>query len=166
MPHLNEADLEAVTDALGRTPQGVIDVPVRRRNGLPVVITCYPLREDRGEMTPFPTFYWLVDPELCKQLADLERQGVVRQVEQQLAADNDLLAAYHEDHRRYIADRLQALPPVDRIRAGILKSRGIAGISDFNYVKCLHAHYAHHLVDRNTVGEILEADYGITQPTL
>jgi len=136
----------------------ILSVPARDQAGNPRVIAVYPLMEQAGRMVPFPTYYWLVDPVLHKQLADLERQGAVKQTEQLLQDDPSLMQQYHNDHRRYIQQRLSALPPIDRIRAGDLKTKGIAGIADWNTVKCLHAHAAHDLADPqgNIVSKLIQ----------
>ncbi len=164
MPAVAPDDLDFITQALGQAPVGLLGVAARRPDGQPAVITTYPLREHAGRMVPFPTFYWLVCPDLQHTLSDLERQGTIKAIEARLQEDADLLAAYHNDHRRYIAQRLEALPPIDRIRAHELKTLGIAGIADWSRVKCLHAHTAHHLADPdgNTVAKLLIAEHSLT----
>lgn len=159
---VTESDLAYIEQTIKRKPTvPVLAVPARDDAGNPRVIAVYPLMEQAGQMVPFPTYYWLVDPVLHKQLANLERQGVVKQIEQILQDDEELMQRYHNDHRRYINQRLSALPPIDRIRAGDLKTKGIAGIADWNTVKCLHAHLAHELSDPegNTVAQIIHTRF-------
>ncbi len=158
-----DEDLRVVADALGRVPDGrIVEVPVRRE-GQPSVVTVHPLIERAGAIEPFPTLYWLVDPDLCRRISQFEAAGMITDIQQRIVNDADLRDQYRSDHHRYIAQRLSWMPPVDRIRAGVLKSRGIAGIADFNQVKCLHAHVAHHLADEegNTVARILDDLVGL-----
>lgn len=126
----------------------------------------YPLRRAKdGALTPFPTIYWLTDPALDKALADLERRGAIAELEALLGGDETLMRRYHDDHRRYVDRRWMMLTPDDRaaVEASDSLARafagGVAGIADFSTVKCLHAHVAHHLADRNTVAELLIERY-------
>ncbi len=79
--------------------------------------------------TPFPTAYWLACPRLIRAVADLESAGGVRALEQRLADDEDLAAAFDEAFARH-----QALRPEFRL--------GIGGVRAARRVKCLHAHVA------------------------
>ncbi len=126
------------------------------------VQTVYPLRRDAADNpTPFPTIYWLSDPALDREIADLERRGTVGQIEAMIRQDHDLLQSFHDDHVRYRAARWAMLTPDDRALVEASPSLlrtfqgGIGGIADFTTVKCLHAHIAHHLADHNTAAAML-----------
>jgi hypothetical protein len=95
----------------------------------PVVIRNAPLLDDG---TPMPTRFWLVGPDLRRQVDRLESAGGVRQAE--AAVDPVLLV---DAHRRYAQEREGALPPT---WTGPRPSGGVAGTR--RGVKCLHAHYA------------------------
>ena len=125
-------DVAAVTELLGRSPQGAFDVVVRHPDGRPVVIRNAPLL---GDGTPMPTRYWLVDEELRRAVSGLEASGGVRAAA--AAVDPDELAAAH---RRYAAERDAALPDG---HAGPRPAGGVGGTRQG--VKCLHAHLAWHL---------------------
>ncbi|MEM7626356.1 MAG: DUF501 domain-containing protein [Planctomycetota bacterium] len=124
--------------------------------------TVYPLRLTADDTpTPFPTIYWLTDPGLDHQLAELERQNFVGQFEQRLAKDAQLMAAYHADHAAYRDTRWAMLTAEDRatVEASPSLTRsfrsGIAGIANFDTVKCLHAQHAYHLARREAGGTTL-----------
>ena len=124
--------------------------------------TVYPLRYTAdGTPTPFPTIYWLNDAELLHRLSELERQNHVGRFEQRLAEDAELMTAYHADHAAYRDARWAMLTAADRavVEASPSLSRsfrgGIAGIANFDTVKCLHAQYAHHLAVRDRGGTTL-----------
>ena len=130
------ADVAAVTELLGRTPQSDFEVAVRDPDGAPMVIRNAPFLDDG---TPLPTTYWLVDPDLSRAIARLEAD-----------VDPDELAAAHA---RYAAERDAAIPAD---HAGHRPSGGVGGTR--LGVKCLHAHYAWHLAGGDDpVGQWIEA---------
>lgn len=130
--------------------------------GYPAVIRVAPLLKENKKLEPFPTLFWLTCPILREQLARLEEQGVIAQLEGEIARDPELYRCYEKDHQRYAHERFSLLSPKEREfleKRGwleALRDRGIAGIADFRSVKCLHAHYAHHLARRSTIGRWLE----------
>lgn len=144
---LTEADLAAVTDQLGRPPRGDCRVAARCPAGHVAVLETRAL----SGRPPFPTLYWLTCPTLRRAIADLERRGVIADLDARLADDGALRDALAVDHDDYVN------------RRGSMPDRGIAGMRHLASVKCLHAHYAHHLASRNVIGAILERDYGITR---
>ncbi len=129
-------DHEKVEALLGRSPEGEFDVVVRDAHGDPVVIRNAPvLRNGR----PMPTRYWLVGEVLRRRVGQLEAAGGVRQADADVDPD-ELEAA----HSRYRAERDAAIPS-DHV--GPVPSGGVGGTR--RGVKCLHAHYAHHLAGGN-----------------
>lgn len=123
-------EVAAVTELLGRAPQGDFDVVVRDAAGAPVVIRNHPLLHDG---TPMPTRYWLVGAGIREAIGRLEAAGGVKQAE----ADVDP-GALRRAHDAYAAERDAALPPGHE---GPRPSGGVGGTRQG--VKCLHAHYAH-----------------------
>jgi len=126
---LSPTDLDAVTELLGRVPNGNFTVVVRRKDGRPAVIANDPHLRD-GE--PMPTRYWLVDPEIRALVGRLESHGGVRSAESAVEVD-----ALRRAHARYAAER-DALIPTDW--PGPRPHGGVGGTR--NGVKCLHAHVA------------------------
>ena len=123
------ADVERVTQLLGREPRAEFEVVVRSDDGEPAVIRNAPLLADG---TPMPTRYWLVAPELVRSVSRLEADGGVRAAT--AAIDPDVLAAAHAE---YASERAAALP---EDWTGPLPFGGVGGTRVG--VKCLHAHYA------------------------
>jgi len=126
------ADVERVTEMLGRPPRAEFEVVVRSEAGEPAVIRNAPLLADG---TPMPTRYWLVAPDLVRAVSRLEADGGVREAE--ATVDPAALAAAHE---AYASDRNAALPDT---WAGPRPFGGVGGTRQG--VKCLHAHYAWYL---------------------
>jgi hypothetical protein len=133
------ADAEVVTRQLGRPPRGLRRVAHRCPCGLPDVVETAPRLADGA---PFPTLYYLTCPRATAAVGRLEAAGVMRQMQQRLATDPELRAAYQAAHRDYLARREEAarasgvppLPPGTQ-SAGGMPAR----------VKCLHALTAHEL---------------------
>jgi hypothetical protein len=133
------ADAEVVALQLGRPPRGLRRVAHRCPCGLPDVVETVPRLSDGA---PFPTLYYLTCPRAVAAVARLEAAGVMRQMQQRLAADPELRAAYQAAHHDYLARRdmaaraagVEPLPPGTQ-SAGGMPAR----------VKCLHALAAHEL---------------------
>ncbi len=122
-----------VTRLLGRRPQGSFAVALRRDDGHPVVLANEPLL-DSGR--PMPTRFWLVDRRLVKAVGKLESIGGVKAAEAEVDP-----RALEAAHARYAAERDARIP------AGHTGPRPFGGVGGTRTgVKCLHAHYANHLV--------------------
>jgi uncharacterized protein len=143
-----EADVQTLTELLGRPPRADFEVVVRGDRGEPVVIRNSPLLDDG---TPMPTRYWLVDPAVSVRVARLESTGGVRAAE--AAVDAAELGAVHD---RYAAERDAAIA---ENHAGPRPSGGVGGTR--RGVKCLHAHYAYYLAGGDDpVGRWVEEHLG------
>ena len=136
--------------------------------GSPPVVSVDPLVEPRrgeGPPEPFPTRFWLTCPVLAERISRLEAEGLVDRLEEEMAADPALAARVREDHARYAAERDAALGGAarkDAQRRGLadlLRTAGVGGVRDPRHLKCLHAHYAHHLARGNAVGALLDERY-------
>ena len=156
---VSEEDREAVRRQLRKDPGEFLRVVARNRRGEPAVIEYYPLRrEPDGTLHPFPTLWWLTCPDIDRDLAVLENQGWIRRLQSLMREDEAFREAVHADHRRYIEQRWQRLSPAHRelVRERgwerLFLNNGIGGIADWDYVKCLHLHFAHHLADGSTLG--------------
>lgn len=123
---------DKVTELLGRKPTTLYEVVIRSPQGEPVVIRNSPFTKTG---VPMPTLYWLVDPELTRQVSTLEAGGGVRQAER--AIDPALI---EKAHQQYTAERDAEISPS---HSGPRPSGGVAGTR--TGVKCLHAHYAYFL---------------------
>jgi uncharacterized protein len=133
------ADLAAVEQQLGRPPRGVLGVAHRCPCGAPDVVETAP-RLDDG--TPFPTTYYLTCPRATGAVSTLESSGLMREMQDRLATDEDLRAQYEAAHRDYLARRTALataagldVPEIDGISAGGMPNR----------VKCLHVLVGHAL---------------------
>ena len=131
---LSAEDTAAVARQLGRAPRGAVRVAHRCPCGQPDVVMTRPRLPDG---TPFPTLYYLTCPRAAAAIGTLESSGLMREMEQRLAADTDLATAYRGAHEAYLAERaaLEQVGEIDGVSAGGMPSR----------VKCLHVLVAHAL---------------------
>ncbi|UNX55603.1 DUF501 domain-containing protein [Georgenia sp. TF02-10] len=131
---VSEQDLAVLTEQLGREPRGVVAVAARCRCGRPTVVRTAPRLPDG---TPFPTSYYLTHPAAVRAVSTLEAGGVMAEMNERLAADAGLRAAYAAAHEDYLARRAELghVPEIDGVSAGGMPTR----------VKCLHALLAHTL---------------------
>lgn len=125
-------DVAAVQAQLGRLPRSIHEVGHRCPCGNPDVVTTEP-RLDDG--TPFPTTYYLTCPRAASLIGTLEASGLMKEMSERLASDEDLAVRYRGAHDAYLAarDAIAAaagldVPEIAGISAGGLPDR----------VKCLH----------------------------
>lgn len=182
------SDLDVITRQLGYRPTNYVCVSARKiKSGEPIAIQTYPLeggarrRQKKAQQsvtgssaclwlgTPFPTLYWLTCPDISKCIANLERQGLVKMIEQELRDNPKMAATLMLAHEDYAARRWQSLSrahqeqltgseqsssslsTMQRMR-DMLQYSGIAGSNltatttdgGTPAVKCLHTHYAHY----------------------
>lgn len=111
--------------------------------------------------TPFPTVYYLTCPKATGAIGTLEAGGMMAEMQERLATDPELAAAYRRAHELYLADR-EALGHVEEIA-------GISAGGMPNRVKCLHVLAGHALAAGpgvNPLGdEVLAAIGAWWQPT-
>ncbi len=131
---LRPGDDGAVAAQLGRAPRGVAAVAHRCGCGLPAVVATRPRLPDG---TPFPTTFYLTCPRAASLVGALESSGLMREMTERLAADEELAAGHRAAHEDYLARRavLGEVPELAGTSAGGLPDR----------VKCLHALLGHAL---------------------
>jgi hypothetical protein len=129
---IDPSDLSAIEAQLGREPRAIHEVGHRCPCGNPDVVTTEP-RLPNG--TPFPTTYYLTCPRAASRIGTLEGSGRMKEMQDRLADDPELAAAYRSAHQRYLAARAelaeevgQSVPEIEGISAGGMPER----------VKCLH----------------------------
>lgn len=143
--HATEADIQAMTEQLGRPVRDVVGVSARCGCGQPAVVVTKP-RLANG--TPFPTFHYLTHPDATIAMSRLEAAGAMVQLQERLA-DPGVAAAYQRAHEAFLAERAEHgdVPEIEGISAGGMPTR----------VKCLHALLAHSLAAGPGVNPIGDA---------
>ena len=131
-------DVEVVSTQLGRQARDIVAIAARCVCGNPTVVQTAPRL---GDGTPFPTTYYLTHPGATAALSTLEASGLMAELQQRLADEPELAAAYLKAHEAYLADRAELessagdVPEIAGISAGGMPVR----------VKCLHALAGHSL---------------------
>jgi hypothetical protein len=131
---VDDQDLSAVHEQLGRVPRGVAAVAHRCPCGYPDVLATEPRLPDG---TPFPTTYYVTCPRLTGAISTLETSGMMRDMTERLGSDPQLAAAYAGAHEDYLRrrDELGQVPEIAGVSAGGMPTR----------VKCLHVLIGHSL---------------------
>lgn len=147
------ADIDTVSEQLGRPARGVVGIAARDSQGVPAVVATAPRLEDG---TPFPTFYYLTHPEAVKAASRLEAEGKMVEYNELLLEDAQIAEMYRAAHEAYIADRdsIAQVPEVQGVSAGGMPTR----------VKCLHALVGHALAAGpgvNPIGDLAIRDSGL-----
>ena len=156
---ITSRDIEDVTRLLGREPRGLRTIPIRTASGEPVVLQVASLVNDK----PFPTLFWLVNPQLNLAIDRLEATGVISLLQQKLDAEPIYQHQLADAHRAHIQLRSRLMTDKERRRIqqlgfeSVFEQRGIGGIENFNRIRCLHTYYAAHLISPNLIGQWLEA---------
>ncbi|MEN9970595.1 MAG: hypothetical protein RLZZ229_803, partial [Actinomycetota bacterium] len=96
-----EADLAEVSKQLGRPARDIIAIAARCVCGKPTVVHTKPRL---GDGTPFPTTYYLTHRGATAAVSTLEASGFMAQLQERLAEEPELAAAYQKAHEAYIAD--------------------------------------------------------------
>ena len=140
------SDITAVSEQLGREARGVVGIAARASDGSPAVVATSPRLPDGS---PFPTFYYLCHPDAVAAASRLEAAGVMNELNELLAADDELRAQYGRAHEQYIQDRdsVGEVSELVGVSAGGMPTR----------VKCLHALIGHTLAvgpGVNPIGDI------------
>ncbi|WP_317643680.1 DUF501 domain-containing protein [Bombiscardovia apis] len=136
----SEEDIDVVQAQLGRYPRGIVAVGARCVCGNPLAVITRPMLP-KG--VPFPTSCYLTSLEAVKAISRLEADGLMNQMNEELASSEELQQAYLRAHHTYLAFR-HALA----LRLGDDESHieGITAGGMPNRVKCLHALSAQSLV--------------------
>jgi hypothetical protein len=131
---MDEKDIEAVAEQLGRRPRGTRAVAHRCPCGNPDVVETSPRLADG---TPFPTTFYLTCPHATAACSRLESAGVMRDMQERLSTDPVLAQHYQQAHEDYLARResIDHVEEIAKISAGGMPDR----------VKCLHVHLGHAL---------------------
>ena len=135
MRQVSQSDLDCIETQLGRTPRDVHAVSYRCPCGKPAVVETPPRLADG---TPFPTFYYATCPRLTAAISTLESTGLMGEMNDRLAIDEQLAGAYQVAHDDYLTARSLLgidVPELKDISAGGMPTR----------VKCLHSLVAHSL---------------------
>lgn len=157
----NKLEQQAAIELLGREPRAPFIVKSKCPDGSPQVLLADPVFKENGIYKPFPTFLWLVCPNLKYKVAQLEESGLISELSELLQQDADLKSEFDEGQNFICKIRVEMAEKIlnNQVPDHIYKVLGkttIAGSSNYTGVKCLHAHLAQELVyGNNPLGRIV-----------
>ncbi len=150
-----DQDIDVVNRQLGRYPRGMVAVGARCVCGRPLAVVTRPLLPGG---VPFPTTCYLTGPEAVKAISHIEAEGRMKEYNDLLAEDADVLARYGRAHELYLAFRHEIAKAMGDSEEHI---EGTSAGGMPVRVKCLHALLAQTLVmgpGSNPIGDLaLEA---------
>lgn len=154
---MNEDDLRAIEQQLGRTPSGLQQVMKRTTAGLPAVLRVASV----VRRAPFPTLFWISDSRLNKLIHHHESMGMTKRIQRAIDESAEYGKRLVNDHQKhvklrqsYLGSQVKQEMEIPGVRE-LLSRKGIGGVANFTRVRCLHAFLAAHLVVPNLVGELL-----------
>ena len=139
MGELRGSDLRIVAEQLGRPPTVPFTVVARCPGGHPLVIRNAPV-DEHGD--PFPTTFWLTCPDAVRAVSRVEAEGWISRMNERIETDRGFADAVARAHAEYARERARDDPDAERYGGVGGTRRGL---------KCLHAHYAHHLAGGDDV---------------
>tara|TARA_R110002049_G_scaffold84501_5_gene215019 strand:- start:464 stop:979 length:516 start_codon:yes stop_codon:yes gene_type:complete len=161
---ISKEQIAIISEQLGRTPIGALEVVTLDRDKQPAVLKVDPLADGK----PFPSMYWLTSPLLHKAISHIESTAWIKEFENITLPQNEeyknRLKADNENYRKLRWDLFQTLHRSEEVSPAfvkVIKESGIGGIQSFDRVRCLHMHYAYHLVHGGLVGELLDKQFNL-----
>ncbi len=163
---ITEQDLQKSLELLGREPRTPFMVKTRCPDGSPQVLLADPVFKEDEIWKPFPTFLWLVCPELKLKAAHLEQDGLIRIFSARLQEEQGFREEFIDGQKAISEIRMNMAREIlgaeipQHIQM-ILTRTTIAGSMDISGVKCLHAHLAQELAfGNNPIGKEILARVG------
>lgn len=152
---------QQITDDIGRPPEGDFLVALTDTQERALVLQVPPFVKG----IPFPTVFWLCCPKMKKAIDHLEARGLIKDLEQKIQLEPEWREKIATDHKRYRDYRVSLITQQDRNLCDnpnkllSLETKGVGGVDNWEQIRCLHMHYAHHLIFGNTVGSYLDQNH-------
>lgn len=149
---------QQLAEDIGRPPEGDYLIALCDQFERALVVQVPPFVNN----IPFPTVFWLCCPKLKKKIDQLESHGLIKELEQRVQTDEIWREAIAVDHQRYRDYRVSLITQEHRQLCDnpnkmlSLETKGVGGVDNWQQIRCLHMHYAHHLIFGNTVGRYLD----------
>lgn len=157
----NKLEQQAAIELLGRKPRAPFIVKTRCPDGSAQVLLADPVFKEDGIYKPFPTFLWLVCPNLKYKVARLEESGLISELSELLKNDLELKSEFDKGQSFICKIRIEMAEKILKNQVPqhiyqVLGTTTIAGSSNYTGVKCLHAHLAQELAfGNNPLGRIV-----------
>lgn len=153
------SELQIALELLGRPPRSPFRIVTRCPDKTPQVLEAEAVFKENGIWKPFPAFFWLLCPRLCKLVARLEQEGMVMAFSNRLSADEEFATKFKQGQllmAKYRIEQAKKIYPgkLPEHILQILSLTSVAGSRNWRGVKCLHSHVAQQLAfGNNPIGE-------------
>lgn len=111
------------------------------------------------EGKPFPTIFWLVGPQIYKDISEVEGKGFTKIIQQKVHSSEVLKADLARIHQSYCDDRVRFFNELELSlptnMMATINETGVGGVKEKQYIRCLHMFYAYHLIRPNVIGRII-----------
>lgn len=155
-------DIEIVHRQLAaKRKKDVLCIAKRCKFGYPSAVILNPLSDGQINMENLSSPLWLTCPWLNYEIHELENRGYIKKINELILSDRDFLYKMMESHAHFYFFRRSLC-----LKAGGAEflektinffNRGIGGIQNIMYIKCMHLHFAHYLINNlNLVGHITD----------
>jgi len=161
---ISASQKELLCNQLGREPVGAKDVSRTCPEGHPLVVRVGSVVRNQ----PFPTLFWLSCPQVKKQIDSYEAAGAISFLQALVDASQDTRAAMQKDHETYSLLRESYLTEDERrylegkSLLSDLARRGIGGLKNTTHIRCLHMHFAYHLINPSTIGTLIQEHFPVS----
>lgn len=138
---MKRLDKNIVKRQLGNKNLSTYEIVSRCSYGYPTVIKNILSKESKN----IKTLYWLTCPYLRKKTGVLEQNGFITKISELISENMDKMNSFIKEYRE---DRKDSICSDVEVHKDILEA-GIAGVKEHRYAKCLHAHLAFYLVNKD-----------------
>lgn len=155
-------DIEVIKKQLNTKYVNMLGIGSRCKYNFPQILILNPIKDKlKGELnhTGLANPLWLSCPYLAQKIHDLEQEGYIKKIQDFIGTDRKFKTMMEDAHAHFYFFRKQLFYNVmgKSYPEPYIKffNRGIGGISDVRFVKCLHLHYCHfRLHDKNLIGRM------------
>ena len=118
---ISKEQIAIISEQLGRTPIGALEVVTLDRDKQPAVLKVDPLADGK----PFPSMYWLTSPLLHKAISHIESTAWIKEFENITLPQNEecknRLKADNENYRKLRWDLFQTLHRSEEVSPAFVK---------------------------------------------
>jgi hypothetical protein len=155
-------DLEIIQKQLNAKYVNIFGVATRCKYNYPQILILNPIKDkirEEIDHTGLANPLWLSCPYLAQKIHDLEQEGYIKKIQSFIGTDRKFKTMMEDAHAHFYFFRKQLFYnvmgksyPENHIK---FFNRGIGGINDVRYVKCMHLHYCHYRIyDKNLIGHM------------
>lgn len=159
-----DTDIEIIKKQLKTKYVNIYGIAARCKYNYPKIIVLNPIKDavkKEIDHTGLANPLWLSCPYLAQKIHDIEQEGYVKKIQSFIKTDRKFLTMMKDSHAHFYFFRKQLYYNVtgETYPESFIKffNRGIGGIADVRFVKCLHLHYCHYKIySGNLAGQMTD----------